>query len=49
MQSLQASALMGGGDLIAQSLVEKKTRDKLDLKRTLQFASLGLLVVCILI
>lgn len=45
MQSLQASALMGGGDLIAQFFIEKKRPDQLNLRRTLQFAGMGLFVV----
>ena len=43
--SLQASSLMGGGDLIAQFLVEKKSVDQVNMKRTLQFAGMGLFVV----
>lgn len=45
MQSVQAGALMGGGDLIAQHFIEKKRPDQLNLKRTLQFAGMGLFVV----
>lgn len=47
MQSLQVGALMGGGDLISQLVIEKKRQDQLNLKRTLQFASMGLLVVSV--
>lgn len=49
MQSVQAGALMGGGDLIAQFLIEKKSTNQLDLRRTLQFASMGLFVVSVAI
>lgn len=49
MQSLQTGALMGCGDLMAQYLIEKKRTDQLNLKRTLQFAAIGLFVVSLTI
>lgn len=35
---------MGVGDLIAQCLIEKKRREEIDLKRTSQFAFIGLFI-----
>lgn len=45
MQSLQTGALMGTGDLLAQVLVEKKRQGQLNLRRTLQFVGMGLVIV----
>lgn len=48
-QALQTGALMGFGDLMAQYFVEKKRTDQLNLRRTLQFAAIGLFVVSLAI
>lgn len=45
MQAIQTSGLMGTGDLISQCLVEGKRGNEIDLKRTLKFAAMGMLVV----
>ncbi|XP_051159266.1 protein Mpv17 [Leptopilina boulardi] len=41
MQAVQAGTLMALGDQIAQNLVEKRTFDSLDFKRTAGFAGIG--------
>lgn len=40
-----AGALMGVGDVLAQTAVEGRQFKDIELKRTAQFASVGLLVV----
>lgn len=45
VQSVQTGLLMGAGDCIAQTAVEKADWPRYDLKRTAQFAGLGLCFV----
>ncbi|CAH1183128.1 unnamed protein product [Phaedon cochleariae] len=45
VQSCQASVLMGTGDLIAQTVVEKKSIAEVDFGRTARFSTLGLVLV----
>lgn len=42
MQAVQTGVLMGTGDLISQTVIEHKTLKEINVKRTLQFSSLGL-------
>lgn len=44
IQAVQSGVLMGTGDLIAQSIVEKKPFENINWLRTAQFASVGLFV-----
>lgn len=44
-QALQCSVLVGTGDVIAQTLIEKKTFNDYSFRRTCQFASVGLFIV----
>ncbi|XP_041974486.1 protein Mpv17 [Aricia agestis] len=41
MQAVQTGLLMGTGDIISQTLIEKRTREQFDFKRTAQFSSIG--------
>ena len=42
--SIQTSILMATGDVLAQTIVEKKRNEKYKLKRTCQFAGVGLIL-----
>lgn len=44
-QAVQASLLMGAGDVIAQHAVEKVPLNSLNLRRTAEFSTLGLFLV----
>lgn len=44
IQAAQSGVLMGTGDLIAQSIVEKKPFENINWLRTAQFASVGLFI-----
>lgn len=44
-QSVQTGILMGTGDFIAQTLVDRKELKNVNLTRTFQFAGMGLFVV----
>lgn len=44
-QAVQASLLMGAGDVIAQHAVEKVPMKELNLRRTAEFSALGLFLV----
>ncbi|XP_011496434.1 PREDICTED: protein Mpv17 [Ceratosolen solmsi marchali] len=44
MQALQAGALLGLGDQIAQNYIEKRSAKNLDLIRTAQFAGIGFFI-----
>lgn len=41
IQSIQTAILMGTGDVISQTLIEKKYYGKINLIRTAKFASVG--------
>lgn len=43
-QSVQTGLLMGTGDLISQTIIEKKTFSDINWFRTAQFSSVGLFV-----
>lgn len=45
LQSIQTGSLMGASDIIAQTVVEKKSLKQVNFVRTLQFASVGFLYV----
>lgn len=44
-QCVQCGLLMGSGDLIAQTVVERKSLKNVNFERTAQFACVGLLLV----
>lgn len=43
--SIQTAMLMGTGDIISQTVIEETPLTKVNLKRTTQFASVGLFLV----
>uniref|UniRef100_A0A1A9WB08 Mitochondrial inner membrane protein Mpv17 n=1 Tax=Glossina brevipalpis TaxID=37001 RepID=A0A1A9WB08_9MUSC len=44
-QSLQCGAIMGTGDILAQTVTDKRELKQVDFKRTLKYASLGIFYV----
>lgn len=44
-QCVQCGILMGSGDLIAQTVVERKKLQNINFERTAQFACVGFLIV----
>ncbi|CAH0699089.1 unnamed protein product [Spodoptera exigua] len=44
VQAVQTGVLMGSGDLISQTLIERKHITKVDLTRTIKFSSIGFFV-----
>lgn len=44
MQAVQTGVLMGAGDFICQTFIEKKSVQDTDFRRTIQFSSIGLFV-----
>lgn len=44
-QSIQVSLMMGGSDIIAQTLIEKNSLKSLNIRRTLEFSCIGFCLV----